>query len=94
MPMQRRLPKVGFKNPFRVSYFAVNLADIEERCAAGTISVATLKDLGLVPRSQSRVKVLGTGDVTKAFVVQAQAFSASAQEKLEKAGGRAEVVGV
>lgn len=94
MPMQRRLPKVGFKNPFRVSYFPVNLGDIEERCSAGTISVEALKEAGLVPRSQDRVKVLGTGDVKKAFVIHAHAFSASAQEKLKKAGGRAEVVGV
>jgi large subunit ribosomal protein L15 len=91
MPMQRRLPKKGFKNIFRKEIFAVNLSDIDARFEAGAISITELKAVGLVPRRQSRIKVLGDGDVTKKFVVKANAFSASAKEKIEKKGGRAEL---
>jgi len=91
MPMQRRLPKKGFKNIFRKEIFAVNLSDIDSRFEAGAISIIELKAVGLVPRRQSRIKVLGNGDVTKKFVVKANAFSASAKEKIEKKGGRAEL---
>jgi large subunit ribosomal protein L15 len=92
MPMQRRLPKKGFKNPFRVQIFAVNVGDIDERFADGTVTLAELQTVGLVPRKYAKVKVLGEGDVTKKFVVKADAFSASAKEKIEKSGGRAELV--
>ncbi len=91
MPMQRRLPKKGFKNIFREEMFAVNLADIDARFEAGTVSIEELKGVGLVPRRCERIKVLGGGEPTKAFVVKANAFSASAKEKIEKKGGRAEV---
>lgn len=92
MPMQRRLPKRGFKNIFRKAIFAVNLADIDARFEAGTVSISELKAVGLVPRRQTRVKVLGDGEPTKKFVIKADAFSASAKEKIEKKGGRAELV--
>jgi large subunit ribosomal protein L15 len=92
MPMQRRLPKKGFKNIFRREIFAVNIADIDVRFEAGTVSIAELKAVGLVPRRQTRIKVLGDGEVTKKFVIKADAFSASAKEKIEKKGGRAEQV--
>jgi large subunit ribosomal protein L15 len=92
MPMQRRLPKKGFKNPFRQEIFAVNLGDIEERFEAGTVTIAELQSAGMVPRKYERVKILGDGDVKKKFVIKAAAFSASAKEKIEKAGGRAEGV--
>jgi len=91
MPMQRRLPKRGFKNIFRKQTFAVNLADIEARFEGGTVTIAELQQVGLVPRRCARIKVLGDGDLTKTFVVKANAFSASAKEKLEKKGGRAEL---
>ena len=92
MPMQRRLPKKGFKNIFRKEIFAVNLSAIDARFEAGAISITELKAVGLVPRRESRIKVLGNGDLTKKFVVKADAFSASAKEKIEKKGGRAELV--
>jgi len=91
MPMQRRLPKKGFKNIFRKEIFAVNLSDIDERFEAGTVTVDDLKGVGLVPRRCPCVKVLGGGELTKKFVVKADAFSASAKEKIEKKGGRAEL---
>ena len=90
MPMQRRLPKKGFKNIFRKEIFAVNLSDIDARFEAGTVTIAELKAVGLVPRRCPRVKVLGNGELTKKFVVKADAFSASAKDKIEKKGGRAE----
>jgi large subunit ribosomal protein L15 len=93
MPMQRRLPKKGFKNPFREEIFAVNVGDIDERFAAGIVTLAELQGVGLVPRKYAKVKVLGTGEVTKKFVIKADAFSGSAKEKIEKAGGKVEMVG-
>ena len=90
MPMQRRLPKKGFKNIFRKEIFAVNLSDIDERFEAGTVTIDELKGVGLVPRHCKIIKVLGGGELTKKFVVKANAFSASAKEKIEKHGGRAE----
>jgi large subunit ribosomal protein L15 len=93
MPMQRRLPKKGFKNPFREDIFAVNLGDINERFADGIITLAELQAVGLVPRKYGKVKILGEGEVTKKFVIKAAAFSASAKEKIEKAGGKVEVLG-
>lgn len=92
MPMQRRFPKKGFKNPFRDAPFAVNVSDLEARFDNGTVDLATLQGAGLVPRSQKAVKVLGNGDLTKKFTVRAAAFSVAAKEKIEKAGGAAEVV--
>ena len=92
MPMQRRLPKKGFKNPFRTEIFAVNVGDIDERFAAGIVTLAELQGVGLVPRKYALVKILGNGEVTKKFVVKADAFSGSAKEKIEAAGGSATVV--
>ena len=70
---------------------AVNLSDIDERFEAGTVSIDELKGVGLVPRRCACIKVLGGGEVTKKFVVKADLFSASAKEKIEKAGGRVEL---
>jgi large subunit ribosomal protein L15 len=92
MPMQRRFPKKGFKNPFRKQVFAVNLKDLEDRFPSGTVDVESLQQAGLVPRTSYAVKILGEGEVSKKFIVKASAFSAAAKEKIEKAGGTAEVV--
>ena len=92
MPMQRRLPKRGFKNIFAAKTFAVNLRDLEERFEEGTVTITELHGVGLIPRRCRWVKVLGSGDLSKKFVVKANAFSASAKDKIEKKGGRAEVV--
>lgn len=92
MPMQRRFPKKGFKNPFRTEMFAVNVGALQERFDGGTIDLATLQGAGMVPRTLDGVKILGEGELTKKFTVKATAFSASAKEKIEKAGGTAEVV--
>jgi large subunit ribosomal protein L15 len=93
MPMQRRFPKKGFKNPFRKEIFAVNVGALEERFeGGGTVDLAALQAAGMVPRTLDTVKILGEGDLTKKLVVKAGAFSATAKEKIEKAGGTAEVV--
>ncbi len=95
MPLIRRIPKFGFKNPFRVEYTPVNLALIETFHTEGklglAITIADLLSVGLA-ESGKPVKVLGRGDVTKAFTIEANAFSASAVEKLQAAGGTATVI--
>jgi large subunit ribosomal protein L15 len=91
MPLIRRLPKVGFWNPFRVEYQVLNLADLE-KAAGNTFDLATLKHQGLVSYVGRPVKVLGTGAITRAVTVHANAFSESAKEKIAAAGGRCEIV--
>jgi len=92
MPMQRRFPKKGFKNPFRVEVFAVNVGDLDARFEGGTVDLAALQAAGMVPRREKAVKILGDGDLTKKIIVKAAKFSASAKEKIEKAGGVVEVI--
>jgi large subunit ribosomal protein L15 len=92
MPMQRRFPKKGFKNPFRKEIFAVNLGALDERFPAGTVDLVALQGAGMVPRSSKILKILAEGELTKKFTIKANAFSAAAKEKIEKAGGTAEVV--
>jgi large subunit ribosomal protein L15 len=96
MPLYRRLPKRGFKNPFRVAYAVVNLADLARRFPqGGEVTPEGLVGAGLLrSRDRGRVKVLGRGDLPAglALAVQAHAFSRSAAEKLQAAGGRAEVL--
>ena len=92
MPMQRRFPKKGFKNPFRDAPFAVNVSDLEARFDSGTVDLAALQGAGLVPRNERAVKILGDGELKKKLAVKASAFSAAAKEKIEKAGGSVEVV--
>jgi large subunit ribosomal protein L15 len=90
MPLYRRIPKRGFNNVNRVEYAVVNidrLAGLE----ADSITVELLREKGLV-RKGMRVKVLGNGEVGKALTVTAHAFTKSARDKIEKAGGRAEVI--
>lgn len=91
MPLIRRLPKVGFWNPFRVEYQVLNLADLE-KAGGATFDLATLKRQGLVRHAERPVKVLGNGDISRAVTVHANAFSKSAKEKIAAAGGRCEIV--
>jgi large subunit ribosomal protein L15 len=93
MPMQRRLPKRGFNNPFRVEAYPVNLSQLEARFEAGSVvDLEALRTAGLVPKKAKIVKILGAGDLTKGLQVKAHRFSKSAAEKLSSAGGSAEVV--
>lgn len=91
MPLQRRLPKRGFKNPFRVEYEVVNVESLNKFEPDTVVTVDLLKEHRLVRRNKP-VKILGDGDIDRALVVQANAFSKSAKEKIEAASGRAEVV--
>ena len=93
MPLQRRLPKVGFNNIFAKEYAIVNVGDLEAAFEAGeTVDAASLKNKGLVKKALDGVKILGNGELTKALTVKVTAYSASAKEKIEKAGGKAEVM--
>lgn len=90
MPLNRRLPKKGFNNArFKKAYAIVNVSTLEERFEAGaTIDEAALREAGLVQgKSWDGIKVLGSGDVSKAFTVQVDKVSEAAREKIEKAGG-------
>jgi large subunit ribosomal protein L15 len=92
MPMQRRLPKRGFNNPFRQEAYPINLGMLDKIFDAGAIDVAAMKQRGLVPKTVELVKVLGNGEVTKKFTIKAHRFSASALAKLQAAGGSGEVI--
>ena len=91
MPIQRRLPKFGFKNPTRVEFKAVNVATLQalsEKLKLKAIDVDTLIAAGIASKGEL-VKVLGNGEITAAIEVKANAFSASATKKIEAAGGKA-----
>ncbi|MFH0910925.1 MAG: 50S ribosomal protein L15 [Planctomycetota bacterium] len=92
-PLFRRIPKRGFNNAFfRVAHVPVNLATLESLFEPeATVDPAALKQKG-VTKTRGPIKVLGRGEITKPLVVRAHAFSRSAREKIEKAGGRCEVV--
>jgi large subunit ribosomal protein L15 len=92
MPMHRRLPKRGFTNIFRTEYTVVNLDRLNE-IEGDSFDFDTLKKLGVVKKLEAGLKVLGTGDVTRALTVTAHAFSESARQKIEAAGGKAVLVG-
>ena len=94
MPIQRRLPKFGFKNPTRVEYKPVNLSVINALAVDANINEVTIDDLftaGIISKNEI-VKVLGKGEITKAVNVVANAFSKSAAEKIQAAGGTATVI--
>jgi large subunit ribosomal protein L15 len=91
MPLQRRTPKVGFKNPNRVEYVGVNLDVLQkliEQYAVTSIDLATLKEHGLVSKNDL-IKILGRGELTAKVEVKAHAFTATAQKAIEAAGGTA-----
>jgi large subunit ribosomal protein L15 len=92
MPLVRRVPKYGFKNPFRREYAIVNVQSLVDLTAQGTITPQTLVDAGLVRRVTLPIKILGNGELKKALVVQAHKFSKSAEAKIQAAGGRVEVI--
>ena len=89
MPLFRRIAHRGFSNyPFKKEYTLVNLCDIEARYVDGeTVNKESLIDKNLVKKSVGLIKVLGNGDLTKKVTVEADKVSASAKEKIEKAGG-------
>lgn len=94
MPIQRRLPKFGFKNPTRVEYKAVNVAAVQAVAESLNVAEITSEDLvraGLASKNDL-VKVLGNGELTAALTITAHAFSKTAVSKIEAAGGKAIVI--
>lgn len=91
MPLQRRIPKRGFKNIRRVAYQVVNVRDLN-RLEAGVVTPDTLLDHGLISTLRQPVKILGTGELEGAFQISAHRFSGSAREKIEGAGGSVTVL--
>jgi len=92
MPLHRRLPKRGFTNIFRTEYTVVNLDRIAELKVA-EIGLDDYKKHGLASNKKVLIKILGSGELKKAITIHAHKFSKSAAEKIEKAGGKAVVVG-
>ncbi len=89
MPLQRRVPKFGFTNIFRTEYQVVNVQDLQKLADAKekVVNPESLRKFGLVKRKDQPVKILGTGELKGKLQVEANAFSKSAQEKIEAAGG-------
>lgn len=92
MPLYRRIPKSGFTNIFAKEYAVINLSALERFEDGTTVTIKLLKDEGLVKQIKDGVKVLGGGDLTKKLTIQVTRFTASAKEKIEALGGKAEVV--
>lgn len=91
-PLYRRLPKIGFKNPFSVNTAVVNIESLKRFDAGTVVDLETLTASGLVKGAYDKIKVLGDGEIDRALTVRAHAFSARAKELIEKAGGKAEVI--
>ena len=92
MPLYRRIPKRGFKNRNTLEIVAINVSALEKFEDGATVDVAALVSAGVVSNPKDGVKILGNGELTKKLTVQANAFSASAVEKIEALGGKAEVI--
>jgi large subunit ribosomal protein L15 len=92
MPLQRRLPKVGFKNPSRKAFVAINVGALAQFPGGQTVDLDGLRQRGLLRQELDGVKILGGGELDHALTVRAHRFSASAKVKIEKAGGKAEVI--
>ena len=92
MPLYRRIPKRGFTNRNRLEIVAINVSALERFDAGSEVSVETLIESGIVKNPKDGVKILGNGELTKKLTVKANAFSASAKEKIEAVGGTCEVI--
>ena len=92
MPLYRRVPKKGFTNIFRTEYATVNVGQLEVFDNGTVVTAAMLKEAKIIRKTLDGVKVLGNGELTKKLTVEAAKFTASAKEKIEAAGGKAEVI--
>lgn len=97
MPLYRRIPKFGFTNINRVEFAPVNLSRLEElvskgRFAGGTVDPDTLYEAGVISKRSAKIKILGGGEIKTKLDITAHAFSASAKEKIEAAGGTVRIV--
>jgi len=92
MPLVRRLPKRGFYNPFRTEYVAINVDRLEVFEDGTTVTPVELIEQGIIKKIEDGIKIMGNGELTKKLTVQAAKFTATAKEKIEAAGGKAEVL--
>ena len=92
MPLARRVPKRGFNNIFAKPLEIVNVGSLDKFEDGAVVDVCNLLEKGILSKCEYGVKILGNGSLTKKLTVQASAFSASAKEKIEAAGGKAEVI--
>ena len=92
MPLHRRIPKRGFHNPFGVKYAVINLEELNVFPEGETVTPELLRTHGFIRSATDRIKVLGDGELKNNLTIHAQAFSASAKQKIAKAGGAFEVV--
>ena len=92
MPLQRRVPKRGFNNIFATEWTAINVSALEVFEDGSVVDAAALVAAGIIKKAGTPVKVLGNGNVTKKLTVKLNAYSASAAEKINAAGGKAEVI--
>ena len=91
MPLYRRVPKKGFTNIFRTEYATVNVGQLEAFDNGAVVTAAMLKEAKIIRKTLDGVKVLGNGELTKKLTVEAAKFTATAKEKIEALGGKAEV---
>ena len=92
MPLYRRIPKRGFTNRNTKEIVAINISKLEVFEDGADVTIASLKEAGIIKNAKDGVKILGNGELTKKLNVQANAFSASAKEKIEALGGKTEVI--
>jgi large subunit ribosomal protein L15 len=94
MPLQRRLPKRGFHNPFRIEMSVVNLTQLESFPSGAEVTPESLCAQGFVRGKNRRIKILGDGSLSKPLTIKAHGFSAQAKAKIEASGGKTEVIAV
>ena len=92
MPLYRRLPKRGFNNIFAKEYVTINVSELERFDNGTEVTAELLKESGVVSKIADGIKILGRGELTKKLNVKVAKYSAQAKEKIEKAGGKAEVI--
>ena len=92
MPLYRRIPKRGFLNRNTKEIVAINMSKLEVFEDGATVTIDAMKEVGIIKNPKDGVKILGYGELTKKLTVQANAFSATAKEKIESRGGKAEVI--
>jgi large subunit ribosomal protein L15 len=93
MPLHRRLPKRGFHNIFRMEYAEVNLDRLAKVAKKAEVTLKDMMEAGLIKKESERVKILGRGTIDSSMTIHAHKFSRSAEEKIEKAGGKAVIIG-
>jgi large subunit ribosomal protein L15 len=92
MPLQRRLPKRGFTNTFRKQYTIINIKDLNRFAPNSNLDADTIRESGLVKRVRDGIKLLGNGEISHPVIIKFHKVSKAAQEKIEAAGGRVELI--